>query len=207
MNKIKYLIFLPILGLLLFASYMFKYQQLVNEGSALAEEHCLKVNPVIEIKQQKALKYFNTIVSSSSAESSVRLTSTEFSKSAQDVVNVSSDWMKKQKEFLDRWDFQFFTSKEIKDLFYAQYDKYLADIDGNKFVVEYFNYFEDPTIRQRFEESIKRQVQTQLVLDEALKTAGKRSDIRWYFTKVPVSKCDLKEDYPSIPLEKASKTG
>lgn len=180
--------FLFLFGILLFVGYMYKYQQLINEEAIIADERCLVIKPIIAKKQLAALKYFEVFASSTSAQMKLA-TSNEVIKYTKMTVTTSAPWMKKQKLFLDKWEFSFFTNEKLKDVFYAQYDKDLANYEGNIALIEYFDKFEDPQYQSNVLKAIKKQDETQTILDKAIKEAEKRFDIRWYFTKVPLSKC------------------
>ena len=64
--KKKLLIISIILGLGLFVGYIYKYQQLINEGSYLADEHCIKINPLIIDRKNKYLDQYNLILKAGS---------------------------------------------------------------------------------------------------------------------------------------------
>lgn len=190
MTKKKWVfsILLAIFAISIFTVYMRMYQQVVNDGTLLAEEHCLTVNPAIAYKQQKALEYMNAYQSSSSAD--IQQSSTDFSNAAQQVVDLYVPFLGKQKAFLNRWDFQFFTSKELKDVYSAQYHKYLTDMESNKLIVSYFKNYEDPTVTKQLQAFIEKQLQAEATLNDKLKVAKSRFDIRWYFTQVPNIHCE-----------------
>lgn len=180
--------FFFLLGILLFAGYMYKYQQLVNEGSALAEERCLVINPIIAKKQFAAMQYAEVFSSTASAEVKTSVTENML-KYFKNNITTSDSWMKKQKHFLGRWDFKFFTDDKLADVSYAQYGKYLADLDSNRAMIEYFDKFEDPWYYEEVLRKIKAQDDTQKILNKKIKIAQNRFDIRYYFIKVPLSKC------------------
>lgn len=181
--------FFFLLGILLFAGYMYKYQQLVNEGSALADERCLTIDPIIAKKQLLALEYFKVFSSSSSAETKMAKVD-EMEKYLKQTVTTSEPWLKKQKKFIDSEDFNFFTDEKIKDAFYAEYDKYVADLEANIAMINYFEKFEEPWYSTVAYNKVKAQDEMQTVLDEKLTELQKHFDIRWFFTKVPQSKCE-----------------
>lgn len=71
MTKKRLLIFSLIFTFLIFLilyAFIYRYQQLVNEGSYLADEHCIKVSPLVRTRKNIYIKQLELMEASSSVE-------------------------------------------------------------------------------------------------------------------------------------------
>jgi len=170
------------------SGYVYKYQQLVYEGSVLADERCLTLDSVIARKQEKAVEYYQTIATITDP-GEMKAASDSLIPYFAETIEVSDRWLEKQKAFIDRWDFKFFTHGALEKAFYAQYDKYIADYESNQLMIEYIQNLPDKSLEQDLINSIKKQSEKQTILDESIKEAEQRSDFRYRFIQVPESKC------------------
>lgn len=178
---------------------MFKYQQLVNEGSAIFEERCLTIDPLVEKHIDVGEKWLSTHQAFGSAEIILSY-SDEYNKTTEEIVEKSVLWLDKSKAFLNRWDFQYFTHPALKDVFSALFNKYHADYQAN---VAYLTYANDPTnqkLYDRYFEAVKNMYAQQEILDNQINNAQQHFDIRSYFTKVPKLRCGAVNDNPGISV-------
>ncbi|GEM_PF-4625133 len=197
-SRYKIIVSLLILILILFAGYMYKYQQVINEGSAIFEERCLTIDPLIEKHKNLGEEWLKAHPASESAKNILPY-SDEYNKSTEELVEKSKLWLDKIKRFLVGWDFQFFTHSVLKDIFAAQYDKYYADYQGN---VTYLAYAKDPTNQKLYDgyfEAVKHMFEQDQMLTNRIEAAKQVFDIRSYFTKVPKIRCSEVDDNPGMP--------
>lgn len=196
-KKSKLLIFVLFLLGLGFAGYMYKYQQIVNEGAALSNERCLEIDPLIDQKRIASYKYWQDSQASESAEVITEDITQVVILSSQ-VLEKSAPWMGEMQNFINRLDFQFFSGKELKELTFAQFEKYNADYEANKYMVE---YYASPTEEggKKMIDALEKMNKAQERVVQKLNAAQKKTDIRYYFIKVPPTKCAV-EDGSGIPV-------
>lgn len=198
-GKRKIILSVIILLIVLFVGYMYKYQQLVNEGSYLQEERCLALDPLFVQKDQSIQDYTKVYYSTASAEV-IQKASDRMIQDFSSTIAISEPWMKKEREYLERWDFKFFIDSKGVDVFNALYDKYMADLNANRAMVNYAKNTTDEKLRLGVADTMYKQDVAQKKLDEKFEIAKNRFDIRSYFIKVPKLRCSGIDDTPSMPV-------
>jgi hypothetical protein len=106
--------------------YHHQYQTLIDEGSDLADEHCIKVNPLIIDRKNRYIDNYKVMIASGSAE--------DFQRTLQDYIDVSKKytdaeyaWVNKDSLFQNRWDFKLIVPSYLKKAAAAQNTKYYND--------------------------------------------------------------------------------
>ena len=193
MRLIKIGFFLLILLFLALTGYIYKYQLLVNEGSKLAEERCQTVDTILFKKQREALEYYQLTLTSKDTDL-IDKKIAGLKEIYKETIKTSEPWMKKQKYFINRWDFKFFTHKALVDVFYAQYEKYRLDLESNKIMLAAFDSKDVDKSAKLITSIMKKMDDAQKILDEKVKIAENRRDFRYRFIRVPPSNC------PTNPL-------
>lgn len=202
MHKKKWLILTLFLFLILFAVYIYKYQQLVNEGSYLVDEHCIKVNPLIIDRKKKYLDQYNLMVASASTQEVMDAVDKYF-KASQAYVDEEKVWLAKQRKFLDSKMVNLLMPAYFKEAAKYQYEKYEAEYNVSLLLNQ-----------GRTELAEDKQLElTNKVMEETAKSkeAGDKynavwqrekgnTEWRYYFVKVPPAKCP-QENYniPELP--------
>jgi len=182
---------------ILFVIYISKYQQLINEGSELADTHCIEINPLI-IKRKQAYIYAINV-----AKLNTNLYMEEidkYLKFSKEYVKAEKKWLDKENSFLNRWDVKLLIDKRIREAGIWQYKSYLADYLGSDAIVKAFDA-KDKKEQKRLLDVV---VQTSKDMNEAdveyVKMWENRYsdfDIRNYFIRIPSPKCP-QENY-NIP--------
>lgn len=200
MNFKKLLPFV-VIAIIIFVGYIFEYQQLVTEGSLLADEHRIKVNPLIIDRKNKYQDEWNLIMASASA-TQVEDSVNKYFQASDAFIKEEQGWLAKQKRYLNSKAFNLLMPSYIKEAANFQYQMYEADYNSSVY------------LNQGFKETDKNK-QVELgnkVLEETAKSkeAGDkysgiwerekgRSDWIYYFVKVPQSKCPKKNnDFPNV---------
>ncbi len=117
----------------------------------------------------------------------------------QKTADVTGPWITKQKTFLNSWDFNFFTHKDLKGVMLTQYEKYEIDYISNFLMVQ---YLKNPTEKnvQELTDAITKQSKLADTLEEKIEIAEKRQEFIYRFIHVPESKCpdDQFYNHPSF---------
>lgn len=192
-------------GVLLSALYLIvpviMYQRLVNEGTVIADTQCLKVNPLIIERKSTYIKSIQAL-----KDNNLRAYEKEtnnYLTASRKYIKEQSEWLKTQKAFIDRWDFQYFNPPYIKDAAMAQFVSRAADLESTKLLVEAFE-IKDLNMSiadedgKKAMEQIKIRNAAEKKYEEIWDNPGKL-DWRTRFIKVPTSKCpDDNFNFPDV---------
>lgn len=186
MTRKRIILFL-LLGVLLFAGYMYKYQQLVNESYVLDDERCQNVEPLIDEKKRVGFDVAEALTASDSARFGF------LAAKHQDLIYqylpLAEHWLAKRKEFLNRQDVNLIISRDVRDTLWAQYEKYKIDYESNQATLA---YYKDPASEKNIRgmvEALQKMDQAQKTWDEKDREVKNRFNIRHFFVTVPPSKC------------------
>lgn len=202
MKRIKFIILAVFILVFLFGVYLYKYQQLVTEGSLLADEHCIKINPLIIDRKNKYTDQYNLLLISASEEKYMDALD-KYRKSARLYTNEEKTWLAIQRKYLDGKIFNLMMPSYVKEAANYQYQMYAGQ------------YLSSLYLNQVFDEKDKdKQVAlSNKVMEETNKSnealdkynaiwereKGKKDWI-FNFVKVPASKCPAKNsDFPTVP--------
>jgi uncharacterized protein YaaR (DUF327 family) len=180
-----------VLGVLLFGLYIYSYQQLVTKGSLLADEHCIKINPLIIARKNSYLDEMKLIQASASAE--------EVQKSLQDYLVASNAylseegvWLNKQREYLDSKMFKLLIPSYVKEAAEDQYQMYEADHKSSFYTSKSFSATNQEEqidlMNQIVEETAKSKVAGDRYNEAWERNKGKTT-WQYNFVKVPQSNC------------------
>lgn len=198
---ISILIFPIVLVIGYFVFTLFMYQQLVNKGSVLADNQCLKVNPLIierknsYIRQMEAAKANNP---------------DEFFKEMDNYYTISKrfviaqkTWLDAQKQYMDRWDFQYFIPDYMKESAKTQFISRDADRQSTQYLIDSYEIYQiNQSIAQDLGNKAMEQIKIRNVAEKKYDEtfdAPRKLDWRTRFIKVPASKCpDENFDIPNV---------
>lgn len=191
-NKIiKILVGIIILTIILFMGYVFKYQQLVDEGSVLADEQCLTVDPLIKERKELYNNSLQILDASGSADEYMAETS-KYLVVSKKYTKAQKDWLSKQKAFINRWDYKLFVPSYIQDLSRLQFISREADVKAQEALEEAFIIKDN---KKQLELSNIVMIETNKrnkadeEYDKIWKNYSNKFDVRVYFAKVPASAC------------------
>lgn len=200
-NIMKFIgIFLGTIAVL-FAAYIFTFQYLVNKGSEIVDEHCIKVNPYI-IARKNAFNYQYQIMMSGKLDGFKAAWDKYFIASSK-YINAEKQWLPKDRNFLDGQLFNFMMPEYLKDAANFQYDMYYHDYLSSVYINE-ANFENDKT--KQLELSQKTVDEAKLRDSAESKynaiwddNKGKKDWIFW-IVKVPPSKCPAENNnIPNTP--------
>ena len=204
--KKKLLIISIILGVGLFVGYIYKYQQLINEGSYLADEHCIKINPLIIDRKNKYLDQYNLILKAGSGTANAEeyLAALDKYMQSSDVYQKEEKlWLDKQRRYLDSKAFDLLIHSHIKEAGQYQYDMYKADYDSSVFLSAEYKE-QDPDKQQELSNKVMEAVTRNKEAEDKYNSVWEREKGKsgWIFrfAKVPPSKCSEENyDFPALP--------
>lgn len=188
-------------GLIAFVLYIHSYQSLVNEGVALADEHCIKVNPHIKDRKNKYLVEYNIMMASSTGNFQEAVN--QYNKSSEAYVKAEGQWLPKEREYLASPLFNLIMPTYIKQAGTYQYQMYLADYNSIRYLVQAFN---ETNPKKQVELSNKSTEET-----NKSKVAGDKFETLWAtkngggwiytFVKIPASQCPAENsNMPNMPV-------
>lgn len=201
-NYKRWIIFAILLALALFSLYINKYQQLVNESSYLADQHCIKVNPLIIDRKKKYLEEWNLMLASASA-SQVQDAFNKYLQASEAYLKEEKAWLPLQKKYLESKAFNLLIPSYIKEASNYQFQMYEAEYNSSLFITQGF----------KETDRIKQLELSNKVLEETAKSkeAGDKYNSIWerekgrsnwiyHFVKVPPAQCPV-ENYniPELP--------
>lgn len=133
--KKKVLIISGVLGLVVasLVGYLVQYQQLVTEGSLLADEHCIKINPLIIDRKNKYTDQYNLIMGSAS-DQEVENAVDKYFEASQAYMDGEKVWLGKQRKYLDSKWFNLLMPSYIKEASNYQYSMYEADYNSQHYL-------------------------------------------------------------------------
>lgn len=188
---IAVIVIIVALALCYFIYSIFAYQKIVNEGSILADNQCLKVNPVIINRKNSYIKSIQALKDNDYKEYE-KQTDIYF-KASRQYVSLQSDWLDTQKKYINRWDFQYFNPSYVKTAAKYQYDSRMADMESTKFLIDSYEVSQlnkslSEELALKSMEKIKIRNDLDKKYSEIWDNPGKL-DWRTRFIKVPASKC------------------
>lgn len=183
-------ILLHLSGILLFAGSTIAYQRLVNEGSALADNQCLMVNPEI-IKRRNSYIKLVQIMKTNGSKEEYQAEVQNYKDISSAYVHTQSIWLKQQKKYLNRWDYQLFAPPEVIVAGMAQYESRMAEM---KAIIAMLTLY-DTTDKKQQKELNQTIINERMKQDKADKEFNQlwetkpSFDLRRKFIKIPESTC------------------
>lgn len=177
------------------------YQRLINEGSVLADNQCLKVNPIIIDRKNAYLKSLQAI-KDNDVTAYDKETENYLSASRQ-YVTEQTKWLEAQKQYMERWDFKHFNPSYVQNAAKYQYDSRKADTESTTILVDAFDVAQlnqslSEELSQKSMDKIKVRNEADKKYDEVWDNPGKL-DWRTRFIRVPKSKCpDENFNFPDV---------
>lgn len=178
-------------------------QRMVNDGFEISDNYCINVNPLIITRKNRNNDVVNLLMSSASGEVFLKAEDNYFS-SSKAYVLASEEWLKKQKAFLERWDFQLLAYPELKQAVILQYQIYKQDSDTSGALNNAYDHPNDANLQSKIfqdtveqdkkrGELIKKYADIKMVKHSAL-------DLRYLRLSTPTSKCPSENlIFPQVP--------
>ena len=194
LRKVKIIFFATVIILGWFIFSTWKYQQLINEGSVIADEQCLKVNPLIIARKNSYVNSMKILQASGSAEDYWTETDKYLAISKQ-YIEAENIWLATQKNYMDSKDTVAYIPAYIRNAGQLQYDSRVADVEATSGIVELFETYKtiDAAKQKTLSDTILTETKKSNDLnDEYTKVYDypqRTFDLRDYFTSVPQSKC------------------
>lgn len=175
------------------------YQRIVNEGSVIADIQCLTVNPLI-IQRKNIYLQSMQAVKNKDQEKYYKLTDDYFTISSRFVI-AQKNWLVDEKDYMNKWEFKYFTPKYVQDAAKYQYVSRQADAESTGLLVESYKISQLNTslseeLTQKASDKLTIRNNAEKKYDELWDNPGK-IDWRSRFIKVPPTKCP--EENLNIP--------
>lgn len=198
--------YLLILLLLLPIIYIQGYRYTLNNLTDIFNERCDKLQPILEKKVEIAKKYQDSYSASGSSELQIKYV-IDLLELDQQTIDFSTPWSTKADKAVDTLGFRFFLAQPIKDKINALLVKFKADLLANQAMLAHFTNPSDETVIY-LKKAVENMDEKQRVLDEKVKAASGYSDIRGYWFKLRVPKCNyFQKNNPEIPAINSNITG
>lgn len=205
LKKVKIIVFAVLLAFSLFIFSTWKYQQLINQGSVIADEQCLKVNPLIIARKNSYLNSMKILQASGSADEYWTETD-KYLAISKKFIEAEKAWLATQKNYMDSKDTNTYVPAYIRNAGQLQFDSRVADVKATSAVVELFETYKniDAAKQKELSDTILSETKKSNDLnDEYSKVYDhpqRTFDLRDYFTSVPQTKCPPENfDIPDVP--------
>lgn len=205
LKKVKIIVFAVLLGFGLFVFSTWKYQQLINEGSVIADEQCLKVNPLIIARKNSYINSMKILQASGTAEEYWTETD-KYLAISKKFIEAENVWLTTQKDYMDSKDTITYVPAYIRSAGQLQFDSRVADVKATSGIVELFETYKniDAAKQKTLSDTILTETKKSNDLnDEYSKVYDhpqRTFDLRDYFTSVPQTKCPPENfNIPDVP--------
>lgn len=203
-KKVKIIFFSVLLTLGLFVFQIWKYQNLINVGSVVADEHCLKVNPLIIDKKNSYLNSMRILQASGSTEEYWTETN-KYLDSSKKYIAAEKAWLSAQKKYMDNQDFKTYILFYIQEAARYQYESREAQMKATSSVVELLENYsemsdeEQNSLSDIIVDETKKSDDAIYMYDKIYSNHQGQMDFKGYFTTVPQSKCPEENwDIPDV---------
>lgn len=202
LKRVRIILPLVITVLILFSIYVSIFQQLINEGSDLADEHCIKINPLIIDRKNKYLDQYSIMVTGADSKLFAKALA-NYRISTRKYIDEEKFWLEKNKKFLNSSKFNLFMPAIIKDAANYQYQMYEAQYLTSLYLEQAWDEKDKNIQTELSNKAIEETNRSNEMQDKYNETwengVGKRGWM-FNFVKVPTSKCpDENYDIPVIP--------
>ncbi len=197
----RLLIIISVIGAVLFGIYIYTYQRLITEGSLLADEHCIKINPLIIARKNSYLEEMKLIQASASAEE-VQKSLQDYLASSNSYLKEESVWLNKQRAYLDGKIYKLLIPSYVQDAAEDQYQMYEADHKSSFYTSKAFtaqDQAEQVDLMNKIIEETSKSKAAGDRYNSAWERNKGKTDWRFNFVKVPESNCPAENfDIPNI---------
>lgn len=202
LKRVRIILPLIIIALILFSIYASLFQQLINEGSDLADEHCIKINPLIIDRKNMYLDQYSKMVTG--ADSKLFATAlNNYRISARKYIDEEKIWLEKNKKFLSSNTFNFIMPAILKEAANYQFQMYEAQYLTSLYIEQAWDE-KDKNIQDELTNKatseVSRSNEMQDKYNATWESGAEKRGWMFNFVKVPASKCpDENYDIPFIP--------
>ncbi len=189
---IKIIFVIIVLIIILFMGYLWKYQQIVNEGSEIADRQCLIVQPLIDEKKSLYDNSLQPSITSGDTEGYMN-NNIKYLDISKKYIKAQEEWLAAQRKFISRWDYKLFAPSFIQDLSKQQFISRDADVEAQKALDESFAVKDNPLRQYALADTVIKETAKRNKADSEYEKIWKiysnKIDLRTYFIKVPQSAC------------------
>lgn len=196
-------ILFPILVVILILSsvYTSKFREVVNEGSNLIDEHCIKVNPLIIDRKNKFTEEYNVMLSNSGQDKYIEALN-NYRKSAVAYINEEKLWLSKYKTFIESNTFNLLMPLYVKEASKYQYQMYEGQYNSAVYMERAWDEKDQALQLDLSNKVIEETKKSNKATDKYNALWDSDLKIHWmfYLIKTPPSKCPA-ENYniPDVP--------
>lgn len=179
----------------------FEYQSLINQGSKIADDQCMKVNPLIIQRKNSFLDSMKILLGSGSAAEYWK-ENNKYLKISQQYVDEQNAWLKEEKTYMDQWNYKSFVPSYIRLAAKAQYNSREAEAKSQQAIIEEFRT-KDTVLQKKLSDLVIAQTKKSGEENDLYNktwNSPKPFDLRDRFTKVPQTICpDENFNIPDVP--------
>jgi hypothetical protein len=179
---------------LVYVGYVLKYQQLLNEGTEIANQQCTDVNPLIFHRKKLYVDTMQILTASGSTKTYWDKTD-QFLIVSKQYIAAQKAWLVKEKAYIHRWDFKVFAPSYIQHMAQLQYDSREADMKAQIILDQMLGRFyltgEDTGEQQMGEvtELTAKRDKADKEMEELWKEHQGKFEVRTFFITVPTNEC------------------
>lgn len=169
---------------------IFLYQNVINQGSALADKQCLNVNPLIIARKESYIKSIQDIQETENIDGYLE-ESKNYIRISKEFIKTQNKWIEEQEALMNRWDYKLLMPAEIKELGRLQIRSRKAEVISSKTILKLFEAKDDAS-REDLLKIVFKQTEIANEADNAYEELwNKGQKPSWIddFISIPTSKC------------------
>ncbi|OGG03388.1 hypothetical protein A2W14_07465 [Candidatus Gottesmanbacteria bacterium RBG_16_37_8] len=197
-------IIFSILGIIILFGliFVFLHQNLINIGSELADEHCIKINPLIIQRKNLYIDFMKAVMSQGTDEEFYTPFNTYFETTKKYIVE-ENNWLKKHKKFTSRIDFRLLLPQNMQKIADTQFIHYETEKEISQLILDELNTKDiriQEEIHNKIVEKVKIAKEASTEYDRLWNIPRSNWDMRKYIAKIPTPKCPIENyDIPDVP--------
>lgn len=195
---------------ILWSLYFNLYQDLVNKGSAIADEHCLKVNPLVIERKNKFLEFMQAIKDGKDEDAVMKIFD-EYKTANKNYMLAEEAWLQKQQDYLNSFEFQKIIDKQIQEAARFQFNHYKyeywkADVTEKLFTEK--DAVKQASLSSELKDYTEQAIEYEKKYQKAWDEFTLKPTLRDILIKTPPSQCTEENfDFPDTDLEKIFNPG
>ena len=197
---LKYIVVLPLLGIVAFGVYVFEAHRLAVEGNNIFAYRCNNVNPPLIAYKNSFLKFANCINNPNqcSTDEGVNFFG-DYETGLQAYVPEETKWLNMEQSYMNQWDFKLFAPSYFKQAGEYEFKMYEGYRDDAKYILALSDQSQDPAILNTKQQDARNQRNkyAQLYFDLFNKTVGTKIWIKPFWRVDAPTSCN--EQNMTIP--------
>lgn len=201
MKILKIIFAIVVFVVLGYALFEWRYQMLVNEGTAILDKQCLNVDPLIIKRKNSYLNFIRLIYEKASKEEVEKEFKTYLTTSEKFIVEQKK-WLNEQNKFMNRWDFKLILVEEIHKLSQLDYKSKELDVKIFENILKMAKTKDLNEQKKYYEENVNFLKTIEQINKEIDEIYRNKPNFSWrtIFIKAQPSKCPKENlEIPNVP--------